>query len=74
MPFKRGDVVRLKSGGPPMTVDEKGQYGDELVCHWFDGKTPMSREFAPDLLERCEPDRPATEPFVPRPPRPSDGR
>lgn len=37
--FKTGDVVRLKSGGPKMTVKEEG---DSIVsCQWFDrnGKT-----------------------------------
>jgi uncharacterized protein YodC (DUF2158 family) len=34
--FKPGDVVRLKSGGPPMTC-EKGANEDGLVtCEWFD--------------------------------------
>lgn len=34
-----GDVVRLKSGGPKMTVKEIGRYGyDETksaACQWF---------------------------------------
>ena len=32
--FKEGDVVRLKSGGPKMTVNSKGG-GDTLHCSWF---------------------------------------
>ncbi len=33
--FEIGDVVQLKSGGPPMTVI--GQAGpDEVWCRWFD--------------------------------------
>lgn len=29
-----GDVVRLKSGGPPMTVADKDHLG-RYVCTWF---------------------------------------
>jgi uncharacterized protein YodC (DUF2158 family) len=31
--FKQGDVVRLKSGGPAMTVENIE--GNETVCAWF---------------------------------------
>ncbi len=31
--FKQGDVVRLKSGGPAMTVETTE--GGETVCVWF---------------------------------------
>lgn len=31
--FSVGDVVRLKSGGPQMTVDRVE--GDAVVCLWF---------------------------------------
>lgn len=33
--FKPGDVVRLKSGGPLMTVRRRTHYG-EYACEWFD--------------------------------------
>jgi uncharacterized protein YodC (DUF2158 family) len=32
--FNVGDVVRLKSGGPSMTVD--GTQGSRLDCTWFE--------------------------------------
>ncbi len=38
--FKVGDVVRLKSGGPPMTVRDTA--AGQIICQWYDftgGKT-----------------------------------
>jgi uncharacterized protein YodC (DUF2158 family) len=34
--FQPGDVVQLKSGGPPMTIDEVRTDGT-LLCQWFVG-------------------------------------
>lgn len=34
--FNVGDVVRLKSGGPKMTVDDVFQEGN-MRCQWFAG-------------------------------------
>ncbi len=49
--FKTGSVVRLKSGGPAMTVvgvDSDGR----LVCKWFDGnKVSMNAFFSFELKE-----------------------
>jgi uncharacterized protein YodC (DUF2158 family) len=66
--FKRGDVVRLKSGGPNMTIDnyERGHdiigaingnaapsWDTEYVnCSWFDKTTRKVGRFHQDLLEK----------------------
>jgi uncharacterized protein YodC (DUF2158 family) len=57
--FKPGDVVRLKSGGPPMTC-ESGPNEDGLVtCQWFDKNGRIEgRRFYPAVLVRCECDAP----------------
>ncbi len=59
--FKEGDIVRLKSGGPDMTVEGyvkqrndslKELYNyNRVICTWFKGKDMQSTEFNPDSLE-----------------------
>jgi uncharacterized protein YodC (DUF2158 family) len=53
--FKTGDLVKLKSGGPIMTVSshsEQTQYNSEHYrCDWFAGKKLDSGNFKPDQLE-----------------------
>jgi uncharacterized protein YodC (DUF2158 family) len=34
--FQPGSVVKLKSGGPPMTVDEFDEEDGKWCCDWFD--------------------------------------
>ena len=60
-PFKIGDVVRLKSGSPEMTITSVGdQVGlvrlgpESVACRWFDGKKMMSARFPPDSLQQVE--------------------
>lgn len=55
---KIGDVVKLKSGGPQMTVndfnDAGGHYeeGEGIQCAWFDGKLEPQRQiFHIDALD-----------------------
>jgi uncharacterized protein YodC (DUF2158 family) len=40
--FTIGDVVRLKSGGPAMTVVRLGK---SILCEWFTGDATYHREF-----------------------------
>lgn len=57
--FKHGDVVVMKSGGPPMTVDkvpgEMQYHDDEYRCEWFKGATAQFGNFGEHLLEKYEP-------------------
>jgi uncharacterized protein YodC (DUF2158 family) len=61
--FEPGDIVQLKSGGPPMTVERIGKEektGEDTVsCTWFEksGKNQqLQREtFNPVLLQKYEP-------------------
>ncbi|OLC24864.1 MAG: hypothetical protein AUH71_02105 [Thaumarchaeota archaeon 13_1_40CM_4_48_7] len=63
MEFTPGDVVQLKSGGPPMTVERLGKTGENeevtVYCTWFEqvGKRQeLHREsFSPVVLEKYEP-------------------
>ncbi len=58
-PFKVGDIVELKSGGPPMTVAEvnTNMVGHtEIVCRWFFAKMEQAT-FTPDLLVPSQPRR-----------------
>jgi uncharacterized protein YodC (DUF2158 family) len=60
--FKPGDLVRVKSGGPVMTVKQVGKTAmleEEAVwCVWFEkvGNKQVAQEvtFAPVVLERAE--------------------
>ena len=51
--FKPGDVVRLKSGGPAMTVTKLNPAGIEngATCQWFNDKAKLKTGmFAQDAL------------------------
>lgn len=49
--LKVGDTVRLKSGGPLMTVSEVDSDG-YVTCEWFDDKhVPQRRGFLAATLE-----------------------
>jgi len=54
MEFKIGDLVKLKSGGPTMTVEDIGpNFAEEttVYCAWFDGKNmPQKANFPPAAL------------------------
>jgi len=50
--FKVGDVVMLKSGGPPMTVCELPEVDGELsvMTDWFDGNMLCVSDFPAEAL------------------------
>lgn len=49
--FKKGDVVRLKSGGPTMTVEDTAGYDDgKIRCAWFAKDEVKSSKFHPTSL------------------------
>jgi uncharacterized protein YodC (DUF2158 family) len=49
--FNIGDVVRLKSGGPNMTIDGAG--GSRLTCMWFDSSMNLHiQHFDQGALEK----------------------
>lgn len=55
--FKVGDVVRLKSGGPRMTiVSLKAGMTSDHRCSWFEGAQPKDGHFPPEALEPAEKD------------------
>ncbi|HDX8374136.1 TPA: DUF2158 domain-containing protein [Aeromonas dhakensis] len=43
--LKLGDVVRLKSGGPLMTIIDSGNASGTWVCQWFDQNKQTSSSF-----------------------------
>ncbi len=47
--LKIGDRVRLKSGGPVMSIENTTRYG--FLCKWFVGKESKSDIFSPNILE-----------------------
>lgn len=51
--FKAGDVVRLKSGGPKMTITAIDGNGgmQKAICAWFDGPRKIEDAFALEALE-----------------------
>ncbi len=48
--YKMGDIVRLKSGGPGMTVELIEQSG-RIYCHWFSGNKLEGGTFSPDAID-----------------------
>ncbi len=56
MPLKVGDTVKLKSGGPLMTVEEFNSAKVRWICVWFDNAEQKRGEYLEATLE------PATKP------------
>lgn len=47
--FRPGDVVRLNSGGPPMTVS-RGKEDGHVVCCWMNDTQVFAEEFSVKAL------------------------
>jgi uncharacterized protein YodC (DUF2158 family) len=59
--FKGGDVVMLKSGGPPMTVQimkEKGEGETMDQCQWFSGAELQQGVFVESSLTSAADEEP----------------
>jgi len=56
--FKPGEIVRLRSGGPDMTVERVVQTseGTTYFCSWFAGAKDNSRGFKEAALESANDD------------------
>lgn len=52
--FQPDDVVRLKVGGPHMTVIGLSRSSGKFICQWRDRNTMTAATFAPDVLEAVE--------------------
>jgi uncharacterized protein YodC (DUF2158 family) len=49
--LRSGNLVRLRSGGPLMTV--KGMRGDQVDCFWADGNGEINADSFPvDVLQK----------------------
>lgn len=55
--FKPTDIVRVRSGGPKMTVTEVGKTymtgQDAVKCTWFENGKKHEDVFHPASLEKC---------------------
>lgn len=68
--LQAGDVVCLKSGTVPMTMQEP--YRDtkgvlHAFCDWHEGTTPMGRAYPLSALVKCEPSGDHPEPLPQNP-------
>ena len=53
-PLRAGELVRLRSGGPVMTVMHDGESPESVACVWHTGTGEVvTRDFSTGLLERA---------------------
>jgi uncharacterized protein YodC (DUF2158 family) len=55
-PIEVGNVVRLNSGGPSMTVEEVLDDG-QVKCVWFDKTRERTRTFNVTMLQKTTPEQ-----------------
>ena len=60
-PFKPGDVVQLRSGGPVMTVESIGSMMDDesVNCVWFEKTKQMHGSFKAPALQHYQKPQPS---------------
>jgi uncharacterized protein YodC (DUF2158 family) len=56
--FAKGEIVKLKSGGPEMTVDRihtniYDQFSGKYSCKWFSGDELQEGDFDEETLEKA---------------------
>ncbi len=51
MEFKKGDQVRLISGGPSMTINSDLNEDGQYECVWFEKNEPKYHEFDKEVLK-----------------------
>lgn len=63
--FNDGDRVRLRSGGPTMTVEGFDAFGEfeqgspkKYLCRWFDGKGQLAQDTFKESSLEAAPDKP----------------
>lgn len=52
--FEVGDIVKLKSGGEKMTIEEIDDDG-YVSCVWFEGSQPQRATFVAATLQKFKP-------------------
>jgi len=52
--FQPGDVVQLKSGGPPMTVCSISKEDGQVWCNWFVQDDKKQTHFHPEVLVKVD--------------------
>jgi uncharacterized protein YodC (DUF2158 family) len=54
MAFKAGDVVRLKTGGPEMTVEAVDTKSPDVICTWVAEKASQRSRFKSLTLRKVD--------------------
>jgi uncharacterized protein YodC (DUF2158 family) len=53
--IRPGKLVKLKSGGPPMTVAVFDTVDGLIYCHWIAGGRPFAARYSAEMLEPAPP-------------------